>query len=272
MDYVKLTNAGLELNTAELLKNTMLTKIILLNDFEAVGYSLDLLNLNKDCLRLPHTKKSRSEIIKISNYASIGAGTGLGMCIAPYDKVRKLHIPLASEGGHADFPPYDELEMDLVKFIKRKKLTDDKLHPDFENVLSGVGLETIYDFLTSRKGFKKSIIVKEINKLKRDDKLKEIESNCGGDNTCKKTVDLFMKFYARAAKNLALMSKCYSGLFIAGNIALKHISDFKRNEFMQEFEKHDKRPDILRKIPVYVITNRDASLLGCSNAAINFFD
>ena len=82
---------------------------------------------------------------------------------------------------------------------------------------------------------------------------------------------MFINFYARAARNLALMAKCYAGLFIAGKIALKEIEFIKDKRFMEEFEKHDIRPDILKKIPVYVITNIDVSLYGCANAAVNFF-
>ena len=268
-EYVKLTNADLEINTSEILNRTMLNKIILLNDFEVIGYSLDLLDLNEDVMKLPHLEEDLKENSTTSNFAVMGAGTGLGMCITPYDAEKQLHIPFPSEGGHIEFAPNNRLEMKLAKFIKKRGYQKD-LHPDMESVVSGKGIETIYDFLMSLQLFKTKI-TKQISLLEEDEKLAEIEANYERDKTCKKTIDMFITFYARAAKNLALMSKCYGGLFIAGNISLKNIEFLKDRKFMQEFEEHNKRPDILKKIPVYVIINRDVSLYGCCNAAINFF-
>jgi glucokinase len=269
-DYVKLTNADLSLNKFDILNKTLLNKVILLNDFEAIGYGLDLLNLNEDAIKLPHIGEDLTEDSATSSFATIGAGTGFGMCIAPYDPKRKLHVPFPSEGGHMELSPNNRLEMELIKYLKEKVLQRKQLHPDIESVLSGPGLENIYNFLVSGKLFKNRTI-RMINQLTGGEKLAEIEAHYELDKTCKETVDMFISFYARAAKNLALMSKCYSGLFIAGKIALKEIEFIKDKAFMEEFEKHDKRPDILKKIPVYVITNTDVSLYGCANASVNFF-
>ncbi|MBR9705797.1 hypothetical protein GOV14_02060 [Candidatus Pacearchaeota archaeon] len=270
-EYVKLTNADLELNTYELLNKTLLKKIILLNDFEAVGYGLDLLDLSEDVIKLPHSGEDLTESSTTSNYAAIGAGTGFGMCIAFYDRQRKLHMPFPSEGGHIELAPNNRLEMGLIRFIKKKKQARRDVHPDVESVLSGPGLENIYDFLISKTWFKNKIL-RKIGLLQDAEKLAEIEANYHLDKTCRKTIDLFISFYARAARNLALMSKCYAGLFIVGKIALKELEFIKDKKFMQEFEQHSKRPDILERIPVYVITNESISLYGCSNAAINFFN
>lgn len=270
-EYVRLTNADLELNTTHLLNHTLLDKITLLNDFEAIGFGLDLLDLNNDVIKLPHLGEDLTENSITSNFASIGAGTGLGMCIAFYDSTRKIHIPLPSEGGHMELAPNNKLEMQLIKFIKKRVLKKKDFRPDMESVLSGQGLDNIFNFLSSRKWFINKTL-REINKLEDGDKLAEIEANYHKDKTCKKTMDMFVSFYARAARNLALMSKCYAGLFIAGRIAMKDIEFLKDRAFMKEFEKHDKSSNVLKKIPLYVITNNDVSLYGCSNAAVNFFD
>lgn len=271
--YVKLTNVDLKINKKELLAKTMLNKIILVNDFEAIGYGLDLLDLEKDVIKLPHVREDLTGNWTAANtFAVIGAGTGLGISITHYDMNKHLHAPLPSEGGHIDFTPYDKLEMELVEFLKEKRVTKKDVHPELERVLSGHGMENIYNFLITKKEFKKTSIVKKINKLKGTEKLQEIENDYGKDKTCKKTVDMFINFYARAARYLALISECYSGLFITGRIALKNIERLKDKSFMEEFERHDKRSDVLRKIPVYVITNRDVGLYGCCNVAINFFN
>jgi glucokinase len=83
---------------------------------------------------------------------------------------------------------------------------------------------------------------------------------------------MFITFYARAARSLALMSECYSGLFLTGKAILIHREKILQKEFMETFEQHDKRSDVLRKIPVYLVTNNDVGLYGCCNVTVNFFN
>ena len=120
--YVKLTNAPLEISTSELLAKTMLEKIILVNDFEIIGYGLDILDAKKDVIKLHHTGKDlTSGWVQTNTFAAIGAGTGLGMSIAPYNLDKQLHMPLPSEGGHIDFAPQSELEAELVDFLRKNQ-------------------------------------------------------------------------------------------------------------------------------------------------------
>ena len=270
--YIKLTNIDLEVNTKDLLAKTMLNKVIIINDFEAVGYGLDLLDLKKDVINLKHAGEDLTEgNIGTNTFAVFGAGTGLGMSIAPYCTIRHLHTPLPSEGGHIDFSAQNKVEMDLVEFLKKSALTKKSIYPELERILSGKGMENIFNFLVSKKKIKNKLL-KDLKKLEGHEKLNKIAANYDKNSTCKKTVDMFINIYARTARTLALVSECYSGLFIVGNVALDYIERFKEKKFMEEFEKHDKRSDILRKVPVYLITNRDVGLYGCCNVAINFFN
>ena len=87
----------------------------------------------------------------------------------------------------------------------------------------------------------------------------------------------FTSFYARLCKNLALISECYSGIFITDRIVwnnIKKLDDKKKilMDFMKEFEKHDKESEVLSRIPVYLIKKDDIKFYGCCNAAVNFFD
>ena len=83
---------------------------------------------------------------------------------------------------------------------------------------------------------------------------------------------MFRKYYAQFARNMALISVCYGGLFLGGGIAQRHVELFQSGEFMQEFERSDKKEDILHKIPVFIITNKEIGLYGCCNVAVNFED
>jgi glucokinase len=272
-DTIKLTNAQMTVDTSDLLSKTLLKRVILINDFEAMGYGIGLLDMEKDVLNLkPSSDQPINSTFFVNTCSIIGAGTGLGISIVPYNKIKHFHIPLPSEGGHMDFTPYDQLEMDLVSYLKENKLSDTNVNPSYEQVLSGKGMENIFSFLAKKNKAEESVVFKKINDFSGIEKLREIESNYDNDEICKMTVDLFMKFYARAAKNLALISACYSGLFITGRIALKNIERFKEKSFIQEFERSDKKTDILDRIPVYIITNKEMGLFGCCNVAVNFFN
>jgi glucokinase len=89
------------------------------------------------------------------------------------------------------------------------------------------------------------------------------------DPICKKAIQLFIRFYGRAARNLALLSQPYAGLFIAGGIVFRH-PDWMGKIFLEEFLRHEKKSDFIWKIPVYTIINPDVSLYGCCNVAVNF--
>jgi glucokinase len=270
--YIKLTNIDFQVNTSEILNNTLLKKVILVNDFEAIGYGLDLLDINKDVVMLPHVGEDLTNRSLLSNtFAVIGAGNGLGVTIAYYDSQKHMHVPLPSEGGHVEFSPHDEIELELVRYLKERVLKKKDVHPEFERLVSGIGMSHIYDFLRYKKIFPETEITKKIDSMQGIPKLKEID-NSQNDPTCRKTSELFFSFYARAARNLALTAECYSGLFITGGIVSHYLDTIRNGEFMREFEMHDIRNDVLRKTPVYVILNKDVGLLGCCNVAVNFYN
>jgi glucokinase len=259
---IKLTNTYLEINADSILRKTMLSKIVLLNDFEAIGYGIDSLDPKKDIVSIHQPNHSSHDRPR----AILGAGTGLGMGIIVYDN--NLPKPIPSEGGHMDFAAYDELEWELASYLRTH--VSRGLPPDMERVLSGQGLENVFDFLSSR--FYQTETIRRIRKIKGAQKLDEIRVHYGKDSCCTKSVDLFIKFYARAAKNLALFTECYSGLYIFGRIANRYSDRFTDKEFLAEFCRHDKKSELLANIPIYLILNTDVSLYGCCNVAAKYPD
>ena len=116
-DYVELTNIDWNISAKEIMEKTSLTDVIIINDFQAIGYGINLLDAkNKNDLYVVNFKKVRQKSTK----AIIGAGTGLGKSILAFDSSIKAHVPLASEGGHSEFPVKDNFEIGLAKFIKEK--------------------------------------------------------------------------------------------------------------------------------------------------------
>jgi len=257
-DFCNLTYVKWNVNTKEILKKTSL-ETFLINDFEAIGYGINLLK-KKDFLIIRKNRKTLPKATK----AIIGAGTGLGKCILAYDDKDQDYIPVASEGGFSDFPVQNELESELVNFIKKRKRIKETI--SCEEAISGKGIESIYLFLRKLRKYSLTKYTNEIDKSK--DKAALIMNYKGKDTTCKETFNLYVKFYARCAKNFALESLARGGLYITGGIASKNKEIFTDKVFIKEFEKVNKQPQILKQIPIYLITNQKIGLYGAAYAAI----
>lgn len=264
-DKISLTNANLVISRKSIISKTMLKTVALLNDFEAIAYGIDLLDMKKDVIALSSPKNARPGQ---GQCAVIGAGTGLGMSILAYDGVHNTHVPLASEGGHITLSCSTDIEWEFYNYLKKSVL--DNKEPDMESAVSGSGIEAIYNFIRQKKMFPATDITRRADSLTDPEKLHEIDISYDADNTCRKTLDMFMAFYARAAKNLALISECYGSLFMCGTITLKLLEVLRKSPFVSEFLKHDKKSELLKRIPIYVVTNKDIPLYGCANFVLNY--
>lgn len=257
-DYVHLTNAKLDLSTKELMKKTNLKKILLINDFEAVGYGINMLS-KKDIKTIKRAAK-----IPKAPIVAIGAGTGLGKTMLVYNDERKMYIPLPSEAHHSDFPAQTRQELELVGFIRQYRKIRNVSNGD---VVSGAGLENIYLFLRKSGKFAKTQYTKEIDKSKNKPEL--ISKYRKIDKTCKITFGMFKAAYAKFAKNMALDALALGGVYIAGGIAPKNVDIFDK-EFVKIFRQSNKMRHILKRMPIYLITNHDAGLLGAGFAGSMF--
>ena len=252
-DYAEMTNLNLRLDRRALMKSTKLREILLLNDFEAIGYSINILSGNS----LIPIKKSD----KIANapVVAIGAGTGLGKTTLLYSHELKHYVPVPSEAGHSDFAAQEKEEINLVNFIKQNEKIR---NVSYEDVLSGRGLARIYAFLNS-KGIKSAKYAKEINKAKNKPEL--ISKYRKADAACKKTFQIFAGIYAKFARNCAVDAMPCGGIYIAGGIAQKNTEIFNKN-FIKAFEANKKMKSLLKKIPIYLICNENAGLMGAAFA------
>jgi glucokinase len=263
-DYAELTNIKWDINLKEIKNQTTLKKIYLINDFEGVGYAINFLDQNnkKNIIKIKNGKKYENKIKPTK--AILGAGTGLGKSIIIYNKNIDLYVPIKSEGGHEDLPIYNKKELDLIEFIKKQNQIIKPIN--YEEVLSGRGIENIYSYFRFKEKIKETkyteIIDKSDNKPALITKYKEL------DKTCKETIKIYTKFYARCAKNFVLDTLAEGGLYIYGGIAVKNKEIFTSKEFTNEFTKSHRREDILKKIPINIIMNYDAGLYGAFYAAI----
>jgi glucokinase len=248
-----LTNLPWQLETERLKYNLGVDAVWLINDLVATAYSI------------PFLSPEDFEVIQAGNPALNGrisvvsAGTGLGQAFLIPDRGGK-YIVLDSEGGHCDFSPRNRLEAEFLFFLQKKYS-----RVSIERVLSGAGLldifeymrsvskdENLQDILQSIK-FPSSIVERAINKSSR---------------VCEETVDLFISLYGALAGNLALQFLSSGGVYLGGGIAPKIVPLLKDGKFLEAFLAKGRFEKYLTEIPVKVVMEEKAPLLGAAQYAI----
>jgi len=251
-DYCRMTNLSWDIDTKLLIEQTSLVSVVLLNDFEAVGYGIEGLS-EYELQSLTPTKKT----FGIANKAIIGAGTGLGKSVLIWNELQKEYVVVATEGGSADFPAYDSEELALISFIRRSQVGSQDVC--FEHLLSGRGIQNIYKFLCEEKKVASSC-EKKIRESNCDPKV--IAACQADDLCCKKTFEYFVTFYGRCARNFALETLALGGVYIAGGIALSNLDLFRSGSFLSEFYRNQTFRSMLQNIPVSIITSPHVELYG----------
>ncbi len=252
-DIAKMTNIKWSISKKELMKKLKLKKIILINDFEAVGYAIN--SLKKSDVSIVKTAKR----VQKAPILAIGAGTGLGKVILLYDKNKDSYFPVSSEAGNSDFAAQDNGDFELIKFMRQKM----KENISYEDFLSGRGIVNVFNFVRNGKRFKETAYTKEINGSKIKPEL--ISKYRKIDSTCRETFRIFRKIYAGFARNFALDALPYGGIYIAGGIAPKNREIFDK-EFVKMFEQNNKLSHVLKKIPIYLVLSLNAGLIGAGVA------
>jgi len=249
---VKTPNLPWMIDTAEVRRALKLQAVSLLNDLEAAAYGIFTLR-NDEFYTLNEGTQRHS-----GNKALIAAGTGLGQAIL-YDDGRHFQ-PLASEAGHADFAPRNELEIELLKYLIGRFG-----HVSYERVVSGPGIFNIYRFLKEVRHMKEPKSLTD-RLAAADDASAEISKAglAGEAEICVKTLDMFVSVYGAEAGNLALRAKSVRGLYVGGGIAPKLIDKFKDGTFIRAFGDKGRYQDLLKAIPVQVVLNERAALSGAA--------
>ena len=251
-DTCFLPNLPWDIKTKPIIKQTSLETATLLNDFEAISYGIQILSAQDIEEIWPGEKPSGHK-----TKAIIGAGTGLGKSMLAWNTTTKQYFAVPTEGGHADFPIHTIEELALCHFIKTKKEHVDVII--WEDLLAGRGIQNIYNFLNQQKNIPSSQF-KTIEQSNFDSKV--ILQNKHTDACCKKTFEMFSKFYGRCAKNTALNTLPWGGIYIAGGIAQGNLDIFKNDFFFSEFFNNQRFSELLKKIPIYVIINEHIELYG----------
>ena len=255
--HCQVTNLAWVLDEQELARVLGTPRVKLLNDLEAAGYGM--LHLPPEEYAVLNEGRPR----RSGNIAVLSAGTGLGEALLYWDG--RQHHPTASEGGHADFAPRTEQEIELLRSL-RAQLGDD--HVSCERVLSGSGIQNVYRFLRDSGVAPEPPWLAE--RLRTGDASAAITALGvnGEDPLCAATVELFAAMYGAEAGNLALKYLAVGGVFVGGNIAVALLPVLQKSGFMHAFTDKGRFRDLLQSIEVRVALNPRAPLLGAAYFAL----
>lgn len=252
----KTTNLPWLLDEQKLAKSLGVTKVRLLNDLQATAYGMLFLPAGEMAVLNQGDGSKRK-----GNIAVIAAGTGLGEAFLYWDD--RNYFPVASEGGHVDFAPQGDREVELFRFLR-----SEYGHVSYERVLSGPGIFNIYRFLRDTGFAPEPAWLRE--KLQSGDSSPTI-TQLGltrGHELCIETLDLFTSLYGAEAGNLALKVMAVGGVYIGGGIAPNILDKLKDGEFMSAFSGKGRYTDLLKEIPVKVALNDRAGLIGAAHYAL----
>lgn len=252
---VRVTNLPWRIDAQSLQKELSLRKVEIINDLVANAYGISV--MKKKDFEILNTGK-----MKMGNAVLISAGTGLGEAVLFWNG--KKHVPSPSEGGHSEFGPRNPLEIELLHYLFGRFG-----HVSYERVLSGAGLFHIYQFLKDSKRFggEPEWLSK---KMKEEDppavisEMAQLKKN----RLCVLALGIFASIYGAAAGNLALQVMAVGGVYIGGGIAPKIVWKLKDGTFMEAFKDKGRFSDLVAHIPVKVIMNDRAALLGTASRAM----
>jgi len=228
-------------------------RAVLLNDLEAAAWGV---------MHLPSGAliSLQSGVSRRANMAVIAAGTGLGEALIVWDGAR--HSVVASEGGHADFAARSEREAELLAYLRREFG-----HVSYERVLSGPGLFNIYRFVRDTSGRLQPQWLR--GRLESGDPSAVVSdvALAGEDPSCVDALDLFASIYGAEAGNLALRAVAVGGVFVGGGIAPIIRRKLMDGGFIQAFRDKGRFAALLESIPVRLVLDPRAPLLGAALVA-----
>jgi glucokinase len=245
---VHATNFPWIVDGAGMARHLGVSRVRLLNDLEAAAFGIGVMEPSD--LEVIHAGES----VPQANRAVIAAGTGLGEAILFWDGAQ--HVPMATEGGHADFAPHTKQQAELWQFLKEREE-----FVSVEIILSGGGFKRVHEFLdpSVRHDFDVPGIDAAPTITERG-----LSGECA---VCAATLDLWVDIYGAETGNLAVRSMARGGIFVAGGIAVKILPKMTNGRFAAAVEDKEKMQPYLEQIPVVIVLNEKCPLMGAAFVA-----
>jgi glucokinase len=250
-DFISMTNLPWQFSQKELKQQLKLKSLRLINDYTAIAMAIPLLSAHQK------VKIGGGSTVTGKPISICGPGTGLGVAnLVPITVSgnSQWHC-FSGEGGHIDFAPINTTEQQVLNFIQ-----DIKKRVSYEQLLSGFGLEQVYQALLFITQGKEITTVKEKLSAK-DITTKALDGSC---DVCDQSLTLFCNVLGSFAGNLALIMNSQGGVYIAGGIVPRFINYLKNSDFRERFESKGRLSYITEQAPTYVITEEQPGLLGAA--------
>jgi glucokinase len=250
----QITNLPWVIDEARLRDALKMRAVRLINDVEAIACFVPF--LRKQDLFTLHAGTP----IPHGAMAVIAPGTGLGEAYLTWDGRRYRACP--SEGGHADFGPAAKIESELLAYLGGLQG-----HVSYERVCSGIGIANIYRFLKERRLAVEPEALGEALSREADpvplivEKALDREFPC---DICVRTLDLFTSILGSEAGNVALKILATAGVYLGGGIPPRILPFLEKTQFTEAFLRKGRMRNLVARIPVHVITNPKAALLGAA--------
>lgn len=252
-----LTNLPWRIDSDAIARDFSIPAVKLLNDYEAVALAIEDLAPG-DWVTL-QAGEPRAQAMRVV----LGAGTGMGVAWLAWLQDR-CHA-LATEAGHIDFAPANPLQIRLLESLQHQFG-----HVSVERLLSGAGLTRIFNFLQA-DGAEAS----DFSPVKLEGDSAATVTALASDSrhpVAAASLRLFVEIYGAYAGNLALAGLCRGGVYIAGGIAPKIINYLTSGAFMRAFRDKGRFAPLLHEIPVHVVVQAEAGLLGAQREALRMLD
>lgn len=251
---VKVTNLPWVLDEQSLQKTLGLPRVKLVNDLAATGYAIPHLQPNE--LHTLHFGKPQPKGVR----AVVAPGTGLGHAIiVPTDSGA---VVLPSEAGHVRFAPADDIEIELLEFLKKRDG-----YVSAESILCGPGIRNIYSFLRDTGAAQEPADFRERFEKSNHASLISEAGLKGENDICVRTLDIFASALGSQAGNIAVTALATGGVYLGGGIPPKLLEKLKSGITVSAFLARGKMSALMETIPLHVILNQDAALLGAAAVA-----
>jgi glucokinase len=250
----KVTNLPWVMDVDSLARDLKFDAVYLMNDLEAVARAVPVLRAS-DLITI-----NEGTAVNSGPIAIVAPGTGLGESFLTWNGSQ--YVAHGSEGGHSDFAPTDERQIRLLKFLLPRWG-----HVSVERVCSGIGIPNIYEFLRDEEKIPEQPETAEQIASSKDRTRAIVEGGLDAQNPsdlCKATIELVVSILAGEAGNLALKVLATGGIYLAGGVALHLLPALQEPHFMQAFTRKGRFEDLLKRMPVHVITAR-AALVGAAS-------
>jgi len=250
----RITNLPWIMDEREIATSLGIQSVRLLNDIEAVAYAVP--SLGDDDVETLNAGDPWED----GNRVIIAPGTGLGEAFLVRGGNR--YFPIASEGGHADFAPGNDMEAELLSYLRG--FHD---HVSYERVCSGIGVTNIYSFLLNSGYGEEPRWLKEKLSAASDPTAVIIDAAMDRNRPCEITVltlNIFVSILGAEAGNLALQVLSTGGVYLAGGIPPRILSYLTGGLFMERFLRKGRMSDLVSRMPVHVIVRPGCALLGAA--------